>query len=165
MSNDILVDCVECLKRSVSLLNDSLEILDETTKNVPRLKKVLKTRKVFGLVPDVDLDHASKTLIEELQPQIQSLSNKMVGEMSKLRKKRDGLARKIELQHLRLESIEKSKELSIRGNQILNSANLDAVKLERYKILKDKRERMNYSLSRRLLQLKRTSMMINDPKE
>lgn len=160
-SNDVLFSCVNSLNASVDLLNNSLRSLEDTTKNVPRLKRVLRTHKVFGLVPELDLEHANKTIHEELQPQINDLNTKVVTEINRLRRKKVNLTNKIELQRVRLQSIGSKNDYNgvkgISGKRIAKG-DLDELKLARLKLLQNKKERLRYSLSRMKLQDKRARL-------
>lgn len=145
MSNEILNNCVSSLQSSIGLLNNSLSLIEDTTKNVPRLESILTTKKVFGLIPQLDLDHATKTLQDDLQPQIGVLKSKMELEITKLNRKKIQLNNKIALQKVRLESV-KSNEKRI------STGNISDEKIHRLRLLQNKKNRLKYSLSRVKLQ-------------
>lgn len=84
-----LSNCISSLSASVALLNDSLKTIDNATKDIPRLKKVLSTNKVFGLVPELDLESAKRNIQNEIQPQINALVIKIEKELSKLKRKKN----------------------------------------------------------------------------
>lgn len=158
-----LSNCISSLSASVALLNDSLKTIDNATKDIPRLKKVLSTNKVFGLVPELDLESAKRNIQNEVQPQINALVLKIEKELSKLKRKKTNLASKVDLQQVRLENAAKSNRDSLSGikgitaNRI-SKGDIDELKLARLKLLQNKKERLKYSLSRLNLQDKRARL-------
>ena len=68
-----LESCVNSLSASVELLEDALLALDEATHDVPRIKTVMTTNKVFGLVPSIDLENAKRDIHTEIKPRGQAM--------------------------------------------------------------------------------------------
>lgn len=148
--NDLLTNCVGSLQSSIGLLNNSLTLIEDTTKNVPRLESMLTTKKVFGLVPQLDLDHATKTLQDDLQPQIGVLRSKIDQEINRLSRKKTQLNNKIALQKVRLESVKANDHLV--NKKRLSAGNISDEKIHRLRLLQNKKNRLKYSLSRVKLQ-------------
>lgn len=137
--------------------------MDNATKEIPRLKKVLATNKVFGLVPELDLESAKRNIQNEVQPQVDALVLKIEKELNKLKRKKTNLASKVDLQQVRLENAAKSNRDSLSGIKgILASriakGDIDEQKLARLKLLQNKKERLKYSLSRLNLQDKKARL-------
>lgn len=142
------------LESSVRLLDSSIKSLDKATRDVPRLKKVLDTQKVFGLVPELDLESAKKHLKMETHPQITYLMGKVEKELARLRRKKASLESKLQLQQVRLETAEKN------GRDPRTTRHGDDQKLARLKLLQNKKERLMYSLSRLNLQSTRARLSV-----
>lgn len=145
------------LESSLDLLDSSLRSLDSATRNVPRLKKILHTQKVFGLVPELDLESAKRNFETETHPQISYLVDKIEKEVARLKRKKIGLESKLELQHVRLQSAENNARDSLRGR---GPKNVDPQKIARLKLLQNKKERLKYSLSRMNLQNTRARLSV-----
>lgn len=126
----------------VDLLGSSLETLEQATRDIPRLKQVLDTQKVFGLVPERDLQNAQARLKNETHPQITFLLEKLQKEVSRLQRKKMSLESDFNLRKVRLDSM-LAKES---GEDLEREA-----KYERLRMLRTKKDRLKYSLSRQRL--------------
>lgn len=161
-----LASCVESLSASVNLLDESFKTLDEAAHDLSRLQKVLSISKVFGLVPELDLENAKQNVRKEVEPQISNIITKVQNEVSKLERKKMNLVSKVDLQQVRLETFQGSSRDSIgrgvtfRGRVVKGSG--DELKVARLKLLQNKKERLKYSLSRLNLQ-QRLSMIPSLP--
>lgn len=158
-----LSNCINSLSASVALLDDSLRAIDNATNDIPRLKKVLSTNKVFGLVPELDLESAKRNIQNEVQPQVDALVLKIEKELNKLKRKKTNLASKVDLQQVRLENAAKSSRDSFSGIKGISASQIskgeiDELKLARLKLLQNKKERLKYSLSRLNLQDKKARL-------
>lgn len=141
-----LQNSIARLSESVALLESSVDTLDDATRNVPRLKKILKLDKIFGLVPESDLIMAKTHLHNEVHPRINALVTKVDRELAKLARKKTNLATKVELLQVRLESSDK------RSREPSKVSKSDDAKRERLNMLRTKRERIEYLLLRHNLQ-------------
>lgn len=139
------------LQNTVRLLDSTISSLDTATRDTPRLKKVLETQKVFGLVPELDLESAKRHVHSETHPQIKHMVDRIGKEVGRLRRKKAALQSKVELQRVRLETAEKNRDS-------LGRSTANDIKLERLKLLQDKKERLKYTLSRLNLQTTRARL-------
>ncbi|ODV67808.1 hypothetical protein HYPBUDRAFT_148114 [Hyphopichia burtonii NRRL Y-1933] len=155
--NETLESCVESLKGSVEFLEVSLKRLDEVTRDVPRLKRVLTTDKVFGLVPELDLENAKKKLQHETHPQINIMVEKIEREISRLTRRKNNLTGKIELQRIRIDGARKNTSNDMEIGRVVKG-DINEHKLTRLKLLQNKKERLKYSLSRLNLQDKKNRL-------
>lgn len=151
----ILKECSKSLKASTDMLQLTLDNLDDATKDVPRLKIVLNTEKVFGVVPELDLENAKINLQNKIHPQINFMISKIENELAKLRRRKANLASKADLQKVRLDSAIKSyNDLHKNSNnKTISTAqiakyNIPEAKLAKLKFLQDKKSRLKFSLSR-----------------
>lgn len=153
MANSPLYSSSKILQSSVTLLDSSIKALDRATRDIPRLTKVLTTQKVFGLVPELDLESAKRNLQSETHPQISYLVDRIEKEVARLRRKKASLESKLELQQVRLQTAEKNSRDSRPSsrNSGVGKA-VDPQKMARLKLLQNKKERLKYSLSRMNLQ-------------
>lgn len=146
----------------MDLLDDTLGILDDSTRDISRLRRVLSTNKVFGLVPEMDLENAITSMKDEVKPQLNAMIRKIESELNKLKRKNSSLAGKVNLQQVRLENATKSSQdmpdvLRVLGRRIEKGV-IDENKLSRLKFIQNKKERLKYSLSRMNLQDKRARL-------
>lgn len=141
------------LESSIDLLNSSISSLEYSTRDVSRIKVVLNTQKVFGLVPELDLESAKRQVQSETHSEISKLMSKLEKELERMKRKKAGLENKFKLQQVRLETAEKSGRESftttLQGG-IHKSA--EELKIARLRLLQNKKERLKYSLSRLNLQ-------------
>lgn len=144
MSPSALHTSSKILENSVVLLETSIESLDKATSDMPRLTKILSTQKVFGLVPELDLESAKRNLETESHPQVTYLVDKIKNEVARLKRKKQTLESKLELQEIRLQTAERSSRDSFTGRIMKNS---NPLKLARLQLLQNKKDRLKYSLS------------------
>lgn len=139
MSLPPLYTSARIFEDSVDLLGSSLESLEQATKDIPRLKQVLDTQKVFGLVPESDLQNAQARLKNETHPQITYLLEKLQKEVARLQRKKMSLESDFNLRKVRLDAVGKGVDTE------------KGAKFERLRMLRTKRDRLKYSLSRQRL--------------
>lgn len=158
-----LSNCISSFNASILLLKDSVDTLNDATKDVHRLKGVLATRKVFGLVPEMDLENAKRSVQNEIKPQMKAITAKIENEVSRLRRKKTNLVSKVDLQQVRLEnaakrSKESPTELKGLSASRISKGDIDELKLARLMLLQHKKDRLKYSLSRLNLQDKKARL-------
>lgn len=154
MANSPLYASSKILESLVALLDSSIKSLDRATRDTPRLMKVLHTQKVFGLVPELDLESAKRSLESETHPQISYLIGRIEKEVARLRRKKASLESKLELQQVRLRSSERPPASA----RAAVAKTADPQKLAKLKLLQNKKERLRYSLSRVNLQTTRARL-------
>ncbi|KAK9366410.1 DASH complex subunit SPC19 [Lipomyces kononenkoae] len=140
--NYSLQGCVSSLNASVDLLASSIASLSSGVDDLPRMKTVLKARRVFEVVPESEVNAIKSSFAGEVEPQIIELLRRAEAAISKLERRQKNLIAKAELQEVRLQRQPRAQELE--GSSVADSNN-DARKL---KTLQQKRERLEYSLSR-----------------
>lgn len=129
------------LENATDILNSSLATLENATRDSTRLKKILKTEKVFGLVPDKDLRSAKESMKADVHPQLQYLLEKLEKQVGKLKKEQRLLQSKE-----RLERAEQEKEHRLSTRPIHNP---DPFKVGRLKFLQQKKKRLEQVLAER----------------
>ena len=107
MKKSPLYTSVHILDSSVELLNSSIRSLEYATRDVKRIKTVLNTQKVFGVVPELDLESAKRQVQSETNTQVSTLMGKLEKELERLRRKKAGLENNFKHQQVRLETIRK----------------------------------------------------------
>lgn len=167
MSFNSLSNCVSLLNASVSLLDESIRTLDDAANDLSRLKKVLTINKIYGLVPDLDLENAKQNIKNEVQPHIGEVILRVKKELNHLERRKLNLMGKRDLQKGRLDSA-----LAATGNgkvitgsnstdvRIVYNGQVSEEKLNRLNVLQNKRDRLKYSLSRQNLQRTRTRLSV-----
>lgn len=158
MPYNSLSNCVSSISASVSLLDDSIKTLDEAANDLARLKKVLSIKKVFGLVPELDLENAKLNIKLEVQPQIGNVLSRIRRELNVLELKKMNLIGKIDLQEQRLDSARGGRGSVGKLKKITYTGNISDEKLTRLKLLQNKKDRLKYSLSRQKLQSQRARL-------
>ncbi|AAS54386.1 AGL105Wp [Eremothecium gossypii ATCC 10895] len=101
---DISLDesCV-ALESSVKLLGKTLERLAEQGEHSRRLTStLLRSKRVFELVSEYDLQRARLDVIEEVEPVVEKLCSKLEKSLNKLERERATLQQTYELNQLRL---------------------------------------------------------------
>lgn len=152
-----LANCIGSLRESVNLLDDSLKTLVDTTSDIPRVRNVILTRRVFGLIPESDLNNAKQSFKNEVEPQLDILMVKIDRSLQRLHRRQTNLQNKRDLQAVRLSGASKRDSvIDLPLNRI--SKDVDELKLTRLKFLHNKKERLKYSLSRLNLQEQRTRL-------
>lgn len=149
------------LESSIDLLNSSISSLEYATRDVPRIKAVLNTQKVFGLVPELDLESAKRQVQTETHNEIKNMMDKLEKELERMKRKKAGLENKFKLQQVRLETAEKNGRESFTTTlQGGVHKNAEELKIARLRLLQNKKERLKYSLSRLNLQDTKARMSI-----
>jgi DASH complex subunit SPC19 len=77
--------------------------MTETLKDFDRVKTVLSTNRVFGLVAESEIMEAKDQLAKETEPQIMQLLSKAEVELARLERRQTALEAKAQLQEVRLE--------------------------------------------------------------
>lgn len=158
--NSSINNCLISLRESVGLLGECVKILGDTTEDAPRLKKVLMTRKVFGLVPEMDLINAKKNFKNGIEPQIEEAIVRIEKEMARLKRRKINLHNKYDLQAVRLASSTKRDLVAGVSLNKINKSSIDELKLARLNLLRNKKERLKYSLSKLDLQDQKARLSI-----
>ncbi|KAK8202025.1 DASH complex subunit spc19 [Zalaria obscura] len=166
-----LEGCVSSLRSSMQLLDSSINILDSGVNDFPRLAKVLQTERVyhkildtgnsfsnmlqhFELVSESDLSNAQSSLLSEIQPEVESLLNRVDAYLDKLERREKSLIAKCELQEGRLSQTSASARKSGAKSPGFRSHGEPASSLEEVKMqqLRQKKERLSYAVGRLELQ-------------
>lgn len=156
MDSAALSTCSRVLDRSTSALQSSNELLQLAIKDVARLRKVLNIQKVFGVVPERDIEAAKECAKTSSHPQIKELRERIYRDLDRLKRKREILKNKSELQKVRLHTAEKNAVDS--GNDSPAVAQASEPQIARLKLLRNKKDRLKYTLSRLKLQQTRTKL-------
>lgn len=149
-----LRSCIGLLNESVQFLEESTTVLHSTTKDIPRIRRVLRTRQVFGLVPESDLTNAKQSFKLEINPKVKLIVLKIETELARQRKQKVKLQNKFNLQHVRLQGGTTKKESKLQT--LLNQAE-DNPKVQKLKFLRNKRDRLKYSLTQLNLHQRRVN--------
>lgn len=171
-----LSSSVASLQSSLSLLTSSINILDAGTKDLPRLSKTLTQTRHFELTPAFKLTQAQESLASELEPAIEKLLARVETECERLERREEGYRARSELLAGRLEGAKFGRNESaggssgsaVRTSLIQGGGNGNGEMALRYdnrssnstkwlnwsrlKMLKQKKERLNYAVERLTLQ-------------
>ncbi|SCV04773.1 LAMI_0H18976g1_1 [Lachancea mirantina] len=108
---DTLELCVASLESSTGLLDEAVRNLTERGKASSHLtKSFLHVKRVFELIPEYDFQKAKLDLIEEVEPLVNNLNNKLEKALSRLEREAGNLAQTYELNKLRLSKINVDQE-------------------------------------------------------
>lgn len=135
-----LSSCVSSLGASVELLDDALASLDDATGDGARLRAVLATNRVFGLVPQADMESAKREVHAEIRPRVQAMVAEALRRMEEARREHANLAKKAALQQMRV------RDVDVRVADGASGRGHDDAKRARLRLLQDKRERLARSL-------------------
>ncbi|KAK9363125.1 DASH complex subunit SPC19 [Lipomyces starkeyi] len=138
--NYSLQGCVSSLHASVDLLGSSIASLSSGVDDLPRMKTVLKAQRVFEVVPESEVNSIKTSLAGEVEPQIIELLRLAEAAISKLERRQKNLIAKAELQEVRLQRQPRAQDPE---NSVVDSENA-----RKWRTLQQKRERLEYSLSR-----------------
>ncbi|CAI4038075.1 hypothetical protein SMKI_04G4150 [Saccharomyces mikatae IFO 1815] len=117
---DALEQSVFALERTVLVLKDSIESLKHANEPSTNLAStMLQTKRVFRLVPEYDVERSKLDLIEEVEPLVRTLGDKLRKSMSKMQRELDTLQQTYELNDLRLK-----KNISMNDDGILHSSDM-----------------------------------------
>lgn len=139
--NQSLENSVASLGSTLSLLRSTNENLETGIRDFARLKTNLKTNKVFDIVTETDINNAKAEIAQETEPQIRMLLERAEVELQRLERKKRSLTSKAQLQQVRLEQHTNTRRPNTSDQQM-------AQQLERLKELQQKKDRLQYSLSR-----------------
>lgn len=101
--SDALERSADSLESTVGLLKGSVETLKKNSgPNTYLTQTMLKSRRVFELVLEYDVQRAKLDLIEEVEPLVSVLQDKLGKSLNKMRRELDTLQQTYELNKLRL---------------------------------------------------------------
>lgn len=128
------------LENSTSILNSTINTLEDATKDTQRMNRIFRTEKVFGLVPQRDVDSAKELMDADVHPQIQYLFGKIEKQVEKMRKRHEILQSKLRLRKVQQDTA------SAQGRPTRTP---DPFKVGRLKFLQQKRKRLEHILAER----------------
>ncbi|THW11209.1 DASH complex, subunit Spc19 [Aureobasidium pullulans] len=148
-----LESCVSSLRSSMQLLDSSINILDSGTSDFPRLAKVLHATRHFELVSEPELQNAQSSLLSEIQPEVESMLDRVAVYLDKLQRREESLIAKCELQQGRLSSRHPEQQYHSKGSA-QSSSHVGVTPLEELKMqqLRQKKDRLSYAVGRLELQ-------------
>lgn len=159
---DLLENTIYSLQESTYLLKKSIKIMDEFTSDTKRLSNIFLTRKVFGLVPESDLEDAKTKFKKEIEPYLNKLMHFIDEELKRVNRTKVKMQNKYNLLQIRLSHRNKqhsvNNEFNIDENYDYNEKELQ--NLAQLKMIRNKKERLKYSLSRINLQEKKRRLSI-----
>ncbi|PSK34902.1 DASH complex subunit SPC19 [Elsinoe australis] len=154
-SNSTLQGCVSSLRSSMQLLDSSINILESGVSDFSRLSTVLQTTRHFELVSESDLRDAQSSVLNEIQPEVESLLTRVNTYLDKLERREKSLIAKCELQEGRLgrASIGRQSDAKSpgRGSRYGAGGGEGGLKgLEEVKAMqmRQKKERLSYAVGR-----------------
>lgn len=101
--SDALARSADSLEGTVGLLKGSVETLKRNSRpNTYLTQTMLKSRRVFELILEYDVQRAKLDLIEEVEPLVSILQEKLGKSLNKMRRELDTLQQTYELNKLRL---------------------------------------------------------------
>lgn len=101
--SDALERSADSLENTVELLKGSVETLKKNSRpNTYLTQTMLKSRRVFELVLEYDVQRAKLDLIEEVEPLVSVLQEKLGKSLSRKKRELDTLQQTYELNKLRL---------------------------------------------------------------
>ncbi|CUS22139.1 LAQU0S04e09076g1_1 [Lachancea quebecensis] len=108
-----LSQCCDALESAVGLLSGTVSKLQKQSNFSNQLTmSLLQPRRVFELIPEYDIQRAKLDLIEEVEPLVKSLNEKLSKSLVKLERERDTLQQTLELNSLRLNNKFSGEEMS-----------------------------------------------------
>ncbi|KAI3403921.2 SPC19 [Candida oxycetoniae] len=144
-----LENCSRSLRESIQLLKDCSNDLEEKTLDSKRMIQVLSTKKVFGLIPEFDLDDAKQSYRSTITPQLDEQVHKLEEELQILVLKRKSLASKLKLTKTRLNNYQRGMQSSDVDLEIfVNNKNYDESSVRKLQMLRNKKKRLQYTLNR-----------------
>ncbi|GAP87198.1 putative mitotic spindle biogenesis protein [Rosellinia necatrix] len=143
-------DCVAALRTSLTFLESSVTTLGSGVSDFPRLMGVLKTARHYELIPQATLQAAESSLRSELAPAISTLLARADAHIDRVDRRVGSLRARAELQQGRLE--DSSSRHHNRNNKNPSSSSsaapLDGSAKLRARVLKQRREALQYSVER-----------------
>ncbi|KAI4842701.1 DASH complex, subunit Spc19 [Aureobasidium sp. EXF-8845] len=149
-----LSSCVSSLRSSMQLLDSSISILDSGTSDFPRLARVLQATRHFELVSEPELQNAQSALLSEIQPEVESMLDRVAVYLDKLQRREESLIAKCELQEGRLSSRHPQQQYHSRNTGASSSSHAAVNPMEELKQqqLRQKKDRLSYAVGRLELQ-------------
>ncbi|KAI5961720.1 SPC19 [Candida margitis] len=136
------------IKESIELLRSSNQKLRESTSDSSRLKYILSTRKIFGLVPELDLDDAKQSYSETITPQVNKRIVKLKEETNKLELRSKELAQELSLAREKLSNYRSGREVwELNTEELSRDSRYDRQKLKRLKDLQNMRSRLQFNVN------------------
>ncbi|CCD24133.1 Spc19p NDAI_0C04740 [Naumovozyma dairenensis CBS 421] len=100
---DALEESVKSFERMIGLLQTTVDTLKHDSEDNTHLTEtLLMSRRVFELVPEYDVQRAKLSLIEEVDPIVKTLEDKLQKSTGKLQRELDTIQQTCELNKLRL---------------------------------------------------------------
>lgn len=156
-----LENCNRSLRESIQLLQRTRELLQDTTLDAERLPKILNTKRVYGLIPEFDLEDARTNYKSSITPQITEQMLVIEDEVQQLVQKRDQLQSKLNLVRGRLSNYEEQHDnvkkdlnlnldldLDLDLDLLVNNQSYDQEQLQRLRMLRNRKKRLQHTLSR-----------------
>lgn len=140
-NNRSLSNSCTSLSTALSSLREINNTLDQNSKDFNRMSNVLNMNQVFGIVTESEINETKSQLASETQPQIEKLVARIENELARLDRKEKTLSSKAELQQGRLQEVTSTAAYN-------STATKNIEKMEKLRQLKEKRDRLAYSLSR-----------------
>ncbi|GAA6027649.1 hypothetical protein JCM8097_007964 [Rhodosporidiobolus ruineniae] len=94
-----LSSCSAALANSCANVQSAVEILDQGTRDLPRLASIVQSRRMFDLVTEPDVVSAQRALANEMRPQIEELVRRAEGGLEGLKERERGLKAKLDKRH------------------------------------------------------------------
>ncbi|KAI0195662.1 putative mitotic spindle biogenesis protein Spc19 [Xylaria flabelliformis] len=144
-------DCVAALRTSLSFLESSVTTLENGVSDFPRLVNVLKTARHYELIPQNTLQTAEASLRSELSPAISTLLDRADAHIDRVDRRIESLKARAELQQGRLDNDNNNSRPSrhnTKNKGSSSSTQLDGNAKLRARVLKQRREALQYSVER-----------------
>ncbi|KAI5961991.1 SPC19 [Candida theae] len=143
-----LQNCNNSIKESIELLRSSNQRLRESTSDSSRLKHILSTKKIFGLVSELDLDDAKQSYSETFTPQVNRRYVKLREEINGLEYKSKELSQELKLAREKLNGYRSGRnEWELNTEELQQDPRYDKQKLKRLKDLQSKRSRLQFNVN------------------
>ncbi|QLG73943.1 hypothetical protein HG535_0F04550 [Zygotorulaspora mrakii] len=144
---DSLQRSMACLEDTITILENSVSKLASNSKpNDYLTQTMLSSRRVFELVPEYDVQEAKLDLIEEVEPLVKTLEDKLEKSVVKMKRELDTLRQTYELNRLRLDKTLNSKTDIDVSTDVVIMASSTNEELEELKMLKAKKENLQRKL-------------------
>ncbi|GAA5885639.1 hypothetical protein JCM6882_007508 [Rhodosporidiobolus microsporus] len=88
--------CSAALSTSLGNVQSAVEILDQGTRDLPRLAGIVQSRRMFDLITEPDVLSAQRALANEMRPQIEELISRAEGGLEGLKERERGLKAKLD---------------------------------------------------------------------
>ncbi|GAA5830755.1 hypothetical protein JCM11251_001063 [Rhodosporidiobolus azoricus] len=91
-----LSSCSAALATSLGNVQSAVEILDQGTRDLPRLAGIVQSRRMFDLVAEPEILSAQRALANEMRPQIEELISRAEDGLEGLKQRERGLKAKLD---------------------------------------------------------------------